>query len=246
MCGRFARFSPAHVFRMLFQLNEFIDLPPQFNISPGQDIYAVRGIIMRDEQTRATATGTSEYQKEVVPFKWGLIPFWAKEPSIGTRMINSRSETITEKPSFKTAFKNHRCLIPVDGFYEWQKTKVGPKQPYFIRMKDKQPFALASIWDCWKSPEEQIVESCSILTTEPNSIIEPIHKRMPVIIDQKDFDQWLNPENIAIDDLKALLKPYDAIKMDAYPVSVYVNSPSNKGEKCITEKEEKYKQQKLF
>ncbi|MHA1122851.1 MAG: SOS response-associated peptidase, partial [Candidatus Heimdallarchaeota archaeon] len=120
------RFSPAHVFRMLFQLNEFLELPPQYNIAPGQDIYAVRGIIVRDEQRRTAAT--NKFQKEVVPLKWGLIPFWAKDPSIGNRMINSRSETVSEKPSFKAAFKNHRCLIPADGFYEWQKKRDGPKQ----------------------------------------------------------------------------------------------------------------------
>jgi len=245
LCGRFARFSPAHIFRMLFQLNEFIDIPPQYNISPGQDIYAVRGIIMRDEQAR-TASADSNYDKEVVSFKWGLIPFWAKDPTIGNRMINSRSETVTEKPSFKTAFKNHRCLIPTDGFFEWQKQKDGGKQPYFIHMKSDEPFAFAGIWDRWKSPEEQIIESCSILTTEPNSLLQPIHNRMPVIIDPNDFEQWLNPSNTDIEELKDLLKPFDAKKMAAYPVSTYVNSPSNKDEKCILKEEEKSKQQKLF
>jgi putative SOS response-associated peptidase YedK len=229
---------------MLFQLNEFLELPPQYNIAPGQDIYAVRGIIVRDEQTRAAAT--NNYQKEVVPFKWGLIPFWAKDPTIGNRMINSRSETVTEKPSFKAAFKNHRCLIAADGFYEWQKKSEGPKQPYFIRMKENKPLALAGIWDKWKSPEGQTVESCSILTTEPNEVVKPIHKRMPVIIDPKNFDFWLNPENKEIEKIKPLLKPYDAKKIEAYPVSLYVNKPENKGEECITRVEEKYKQQKLF
>ncbi|MHA1531649.1 MAG: SOS response-associated peptidase [Candidatus Heimdallarchaeota archaeon] len=244
MCGRFARFSPAHVFRMLFQLNEFLELPPQYNIAPGQDIYAVRGIIVRDEQRRTAAT--NNFQKEVVPLKWGLIPFWAKDPSIGNRMINSRSETVSEKPSFKAAFKNHRCLIPADGFYEWQKKRDGPKQPYFIHLKENKPLALAGIWDKWKSPEGKEVESCSILTTEPNKVVEPIHKRMPVIIDPKDFDLWLNPENKEIDEVKPLLKPYDADKMEAYPVPLYVNKPENKGEQCITKLVEKYKQQKLF
>ncbi|NHJ84272.1 MAG: SOS response-associated peptidase [Asgard group archaeon] len=230
---------------MLFQLNEFIDLPPQYNISPGQDIYAVRGIIMRDEQARTASIG-SNYEKEVVPLKWGLIPFWSKDPTIGNRMINSRSETVTEKPSFKAAFKNRRCLIPTDGFYEWQKQKDGGKQPYFIRMKSEEPFAFAGIWDKWKSPEEQIIESCSILTTEPNSLLQPIHNRMPVIIDPANFDQWLDPSNNDIEELADLLKPFEAKKMDAYPVSTYVNSPSNNNEKCILEQDEKFKQQKLF
>ncbi|MBN1327853.1 MAG: SOS response-associated peptidase [Candidatus Heimdallarchaeota archaeon] len=245
MCGRFARFSPAHVFRMLFQLNEFIDFPPQYNISPGQDIYAVRGIIMRDEQARTTSVA-GNFEKEVVLLRWGLIPFWTKDPTIGNRMINSRSDTVTEKPSFKTAFKNHRCLVPTDGFYEWQKQKDGGKQPYFIRMKSEEPFAFAGIWDKWKSSEEHIIESCSILTTEPNSLLKPIHNRMPVIIDPSDFDQWLNPSNTDIEQLKTLLKPFDAKKMDAYPVSTYVNNPLSKDKQCILKVEGKSKQQKLF
>lgn len=250
MCGRFARFSPAHVFRMLFQLEEFLELPPQYNISPGQDIYAVRGIVIRDEQAKKAAPKADitevSFKKEVAPFRWGLIPFWSKDPDIGNRMINSRSETVAEKPSFRKAFKSQRCLIPADGFYEWQKVDDGPKQPYYIHMKDKKPFALAGIWDKWKNPEGGTIESCSILTTEPNAVLKPIHKRMPVIVNPKKYDFWLNPTIEDIDDLKELLKPYDTKVMEAYPISRYVNSPENKGEKCIEAFNEKYQQQKLF
>jgi putative SOS response-associated peptidase YedK len=238
---------------MLFQLDEFLELPPQYNIAPGQDIYAVRGIVIREdhpENRTAQSTTTANFDKEVVALQWGLIPFWSKDPTIGNKMINARSETVAEKPSFKRAFKSQRCLIPADGFYEWQKQESGPKQPYFIRMVDKQPFALAGIWEKWKNPEDgTIIQSCSILTTEPNAVVKPIHKRMPVIINPKKFDLWLDPEIDEITDLKKLLKPYQASVMTAYPVSLYVNTPKNIGEKCIEEiqkGEPKYKQQKLF
>jgi putative SOS response-associated peptidase YedK len=232
---------------MLFQLEEFLELPPQYNISPGQDIYAVRGIVIRDEQISPKAdTTNAAFRKEVAPFKWGLIPFWSKDPEIGNRMINARSETAAEKPSFRKAFKSQRCLIPADGFYEWKKMDEGPKQPYYFQMVDKKPFALAGIWDKWKNPEGGIIESCSILTTEPNAVVKPVHKRMPVIINPKKFDFWLDPTTEKIDDLKELMKPYDAKVIEAYPVDRYVNSPQNKGEKCIEKFQEKYKQQKLF
>jgi len=246
LCGRFARFSPAHIFRMLFQLDEFLELEPQYNIAPGQSIFAVRGIIVRDEQQRSAAAPASGFQKEIAPFKWGLIPFWAKDPSIGNKMINSRSETIVEKPSFRTAFKKHRLLIPADGFYEWQKKKEGGKQPYFVHMKDEKPFAFAGLWEKWNSPEGQVIESCSIITTDANSLLKPIHGRMPVIIEPKNFDLWLNPEIQEPDQVKPLLKAYDSKKMTAYPVSTYVNKPANTGKEAIDPFEEKYKQQKLF
>lgn len=161
-------------------------------------------------------------------------------------MINSRSETIMEKPSFRTAFKKQRLLIPADGFYEWQKKKEGGKQPYYIHMQDEKPFALAGLWENWKGPEGQIVESCSIITTDANSLLKPIHGRMPVIINPNDFDLWLNPEVQEPDKVKPLLKAYDSKKMAAYPVSSYVNKPENRGEETIKPFEEKFKQQKLF
>ncbi|NHJ84446.1 MAG: SOS response-associated peptidase [Asgard group archaeon] len=229
---------------MLFQLEEFLELDPQYNIAPGQNVYAVRGIVIRDEQQRTAST--LRVAKEVVPLRWGLIPFWAKDPSIGFKLINSRSETVAEKPSFKASFKSRRCLIPTDGFYEWKKTKEGDKKPYFIQMKDEQPFAFAGIWDKWKDSEGSKIESFSILTTEPNSVMTPIHNRMPVIIPPKNFDIWLNPEIDDDNTLKPMLKPYDGEKMKAYPVSTYVNSPKNKGIQCIEEYQEKTKQQKLI
>lgn len=243
MCGRFARFSPAHIFRMLFQLDEFFDLPAQYNIAPGQDVYAVRGIIIRDNPQRTASS--VPYVREVTPMKWGLIPFWSKDPSIGVKMINSRSETINEKPAFRDPFKKRRCLIPTDGFYEWQKQKDGGKQPYFIHMNDKKPFAFGGIWDTWKNPEGNNIETFSILTTKPNELLKPIHDRMPVIIEPKQFDNWLNPEIQEPAELIPLLEPFKATKMEAYPISTYINSPKNNSEQCIRPIEEKFKQQKL-
>ncbi|MFW9924901.1 MAG: SOS response-associated peptidase [Candidatus Thorarchaeota archaeon] len=244
MCGRFARFSPAHIFRMLFQLDEFFDIPAQYNIAPGQDVYAVRGIIIRDDQQRTASS--LPYVREVAPLKWGLIPFWSKDPSIGMKMINSRSETIQEKPAFREPFKKRRCLIPADGFYEWQKQKDGSKQPFYIHMNDKKPFAFGGIWDKWKNPDGNIVESFSILTTKPNELLKPIHDRMPVIIEPKKFDKWLNPEIQEPTELVPLLEPFQATKMEAYPISPFINSPKNNSEQCILPLEEKFKQQKLF
>lgn len=243
MCGRFARFSPAHIFRMLFQLDEILDLVPQYNIAPGQDVFAVRGIVIRDEQQRSASP--KNYSKEVSTFRWGLVPIWAKDPQIGFKMINARSETVTEKPAFLEAFKKHRCLIPIDGFYEWKKQQDG-KQPYYIHMTDKQPFALGGIWDAWTNPQGKILESCSILTTAPNEVVKPIHNRMPVIIEPKDFDLWLNPAIQESEKVKPLLKPYTASTMVAYPISTFVNSPRNQGEQCITKLVEKTKQTTLF
>jgi putative SOS response-associated peptidase YedK len=233
---------------MLFQLEEFLDLPPQYNIAPGQDIFAVRGIVVREDNQpdNPTDPNAASFKKEAVPLQWGLIPFWSKDPTIGNKMINARSETVAEKPAFRKAFKTQRCLIPADGFYEWKKMDGGPKQPYYIQMKDERPFALAGIWDKWKDPNGVVIQTCSILTTEPNQVVKPIHKRMPVVINPNNFDPWLNPSYDDFDDLKALFKPYDAKLMTAYPVSLFVNSPNNKGEKCIEEFQQKFKQQKLF
>ena len=229
MCGRFNFLTHMEELRGRFGIKKFdFEVNPRYNIAPSQKI----ATIIQDDEIK------------LVGMRWGLIPFWSKEPKSGP--INARSETVMEKPTFKAPFKQRRCLIPADGFYEWQKKKEGPKQPYYIHMKDKKPFALAGIWDIWKNPDGGKIESCSILTTEPNEVVKPIHKRMPVIVEPKKFDTWLNTSKENLDEAQALLKPYDAKVMEAYPVNLYVNSPSNKGEKCIEEFQEKYKQQKLF
>jgi putative SOS response-associated peptidase YedK len=156
-------------------------------------------------------------------FRWGLIPFWAKEPSIGNKLINAKSETITGKPSFKNAFRSRRCLVPADSFFEWKKAAV--KIPFRILMKDEQPFAMAGIWDRWTSSDGEIIQSFSILTTEANEMMKGIHDRMPVILSPADEKRWLSP--VSDQELLTMLKPYPSEKMKAYRISQLVNSPKN-------------------
>ncbi len=156
-------------------------------------------------------------------FRWGLIPFWAKDPLIGNKMINSKAETITEKPSFKNAFHRRRCLVPADGFYEWKKNIA--KTPYRIVLKSGAPFTMAGIWEKWVSGDGEIIHSFSIITTEPNELLAPIHNRMPVILLPENEKMWLDDTNEAT--LQGLLKPYPADLMKAFPISKLVNSPKN-------------------
>lgn len=162
--------------------------------------------------------------------KWGLVPSWAKDEKIGYKMINARSEGIETKPSFRAAFKRHRCLVPTTGFYEWKKVDAKMKQPYFIRLKSGEPFAFAGLWEVW-GPDN--LETFTIITTENNELIEPIHTRMPVILHEKDEAVWLDPELHDADKLKELLKPYPSEEMEMYEVSTFVNSPKNESPDCI-------------
>ena len=161
-------------------------------------------------------------------FTWGLVPFWAKDPSIGSRMINARSETLAEKPSFKNAFKRRRCLILADGFYEWQKIPgEKSKIPTYIHLKDHKPFAFAGLWEEWNSPDGSQILSATIITTRPNELMAPIHNRMPVILPESAYEQWLALGEADTQKLSPLLHPFDADLMLAYPVSQMVNNPRN-------------------
>jgi putative SOS response-associated peptidase YedK len=216
MCGRFTLRSSSTKVAETFGLSEAPLFEPRYNIAPTQPVAAVR----------ATPEG-----RQLASLRWGLIPSWADDPSIGYRMINARSETVATKPSFRSAFKNRRCLIPADGYYEWQKTD-GKKQPYLIGMRDGTPFAFAGLWEHWERGQEPI-ESCTILTTAANDLTGPIHDRMPVILDPKDFDLWLDPQ---VQDPKALepfLRPHVAETMMAYQVSTLVNNPRNEDPRCV-------------
>jgi putative SOS response-associated peptidase YedK len=165
--------------------------------------------------------------------RWGLIPYWAKDAKIGYSLINARADTVAEKPAYRSAFKRRRCLVAADGFYEWKATGGKVKQPYFISLKDKEPFGFAGLWEHWDNPEDgKTVESFSIITTEPNELMAPIHNRMPAILTPEDYAAWLDPEEPP-DHLKGLLRPYDPSQMEAYPVTTYVNRPVNQGPKCI-------------
>ena len=221
MCGRFTlTVSPDQLEQAFPGLTIAGQAPqPRYNIAPSQPVAA----IPNDGKFRL------DY------FSWGLVPFWAKDPNIGNRMINARAETAHEKPSFRAAFRYRRCLIPADGFYEWKKTPgQKTKIPMYIRLKSGKPFALAGLWEDWNSPDGSNILSCTILTTEPNELVGEIHNRMPVMLPPAAYDLWLTPGEADARQLKALLKPYPASEMDAYAVSTLVNNPVNDQPACIT------------
>jgi putative SOS response-associated peptidase YedK len=219
MCGRFTLTTPEQDLAVQFNLPQIPDVAPRYNIAPTQPVAAIR----------VPASGQA---RELVMLRWGLIPFWAKETKIGARMINARAETAAEKPAFRAAFRQRRCLVPADGFYEWQKQN-GTKQPFYIHMQDGSPFAFAGLWERWRGPEETTVESCTLLTIRPNDLIHPLHNRMPVILQPGDYGLWLDPQVQDAEVLQPLLAPYPPGEMAAYPVSRYVNNPDNEGPKCI-------------
>jgi len=222
MCGRFALISPVDTILETFEVDttalDVSRIAPRYNVAPTQPVLAVRSTAVSD-------------QRELTLFRWGLIPSWAQDMKMGARMINARSETVAEKPAFRAAFKRRRCLIPADGFYEWQKQNGG-KQPLYIRLRDQRPFALAGLWEVWHSPDGSELETCTILTTTPNELMETIHNRMPVILDSEDYDDWLHPGTNPQTALH-LLRPYPADEMIAYPVSPHVNSPAHDDPACI-------------
>ncbi len=176
--------------------------------------------------TQPVAVITNDDPKALTFYRWGLIPSWAKDMKIGNQMINARSESVHEKPAFRSAFKRRRCLIPADGFYEWRK-EGSDKIPMFIHLKDRPIFAMAGLWEIWNSPEGDEIRTCTILTTDANSFMETIHNRMPVILRKEDYAFWLSPQEEPVPALQALLKPFDPDAMTAYPVSKMVNRPNN-------------------
>lgn len=213
MCGRFTQRQPATRLRKEFQVEEVPEVDALYNIAPTQSILGVR---QRPDG------------REMSFLKWGLIPSWAKDSSMGAKLINARSETVTEKPSFREAFKRRRCIIPADGFYEWQRTG-SRKQPFFFHMRDDRPFAFAGLWDRWQSPEGEVIESCTILTTEANEVLLPVHDRMPVILASEDYELWLDDDLRKVSLREELLKPFPASQMAGYPVGTSINSPRNQG-----------------
>ncbi len=221
MCGRYTQTCSGEAIAQTFELQHIPDLQPRYNIAPTQAVSA----IAQNEESRAYRI-----------FQWGLVPSWSKDPSIGSRMINARSETAAEKPSFRAPFKRRRCLIIADGFYEWQRSanaQSGPKQPYYIQLKTRSLFGFAGLWDAWESGDGSYLETCTILTTEPNDLMQPIHNRMPVIVHPEDYDLWLDPSLQEGDRLQSLLRPYETDAMQLYPVSKTVNSPRNETPACI-------------
>jgi len=213
MCGRFTLQIPPELLAEIFGLTEIPVYPSRYNIAPTQKVLAIR-------------TVADNEHRELVSLKWGLIPSWAKDPSIGNRMINARAETVHEKPAFRNAIKHHRCIVPASGFFEWLHEGSTAK-PLYVRLKNGSPMCFAGIWEHWKSPEGEIVESCSILTTKSNKLIEPLHERMPVILHQQEFSLWLDREITDPEKLQHLYQPYPADLMEMYPVSSLVNRPRN-------------------
>jgi putative SOS response-associated peptidase YedK len=211
MCGRFALTADPNVIQTAFDLTSIPDIMvPRFNIAPTQPV----AVIANDDP------------KALTFHRWGLVPSWAKDTKIGNQMINARSESAHEKPSFRSAFKRRRCLIPADGFFEWKK-QGSEKTPMFIQVNDGDVFAMAGLWEIWHSPDGGELRTCTILTTEANSFMQAMHDRMPVILDKEDFALWLSPDEEPVPKLQALMKPYDPDQMSAYPVSKLVNKPGN-------------------
>jgi putative SOS response-associated peptidase YedK len=213
MCGRFTlTIDPYHLQEAFPWAVIPDDIVPRYNIAPSQPVAVIPN------------TGDNT----LAMYKWGLIPSWAKDPAIGDRMINARAETLAEKPSFRNAYRRRRCLILADGFYEWkQNPDLKTKQPMYIRLQDHGPFAFAGLWEVWKTPDGADVHSCTIITTQPNSLMESIHNRMPVILPPETYSEWLTPEDRQPTQLEKLLVPYDPSEMVAFPVSKMVNSPDN-------------------
>jgi putative SOS response-associated peptidase YedK len=210
MCGRFAFFSPAEAIAATFGLAAVPDVVQRFNAAPGQDLFSVR------EEGEVPVADL---------FRWGLVPFWAKDPAIGNRMINARAETVTEKPSYRQAFRRRRCLIPADGFYEWQKTERG-KQPWFISAKDSGLLAFAGLWEEWSAAEGELLRTCTIITTTANEFMADLHDRMPVIVPDAMHSDWLAAGTAKVD-LQQILVAGPGRELAAWKVSRAVNNPLN-------------------
>jgi putative SOS response-associated peptidase YedK len=219
VCGRYVVTTPGEVLAELFELDEKPHLAPRYNVAPTQEVAIVRA--------RAGGNG-----RELALVQWGLVPFWAKEKGIGNKLINARAETLAEKPAYRDSFKKRRCLIPADGFYEWQKVD-SRKQPWLLRLRGGAPFAFAGLWSAWKDRETaRVLESCTIVTTAPNELAATIHDRMPVIVPWERHTDWLAAD-AAAPSLGALLAPFPAAEMEAYPVSTWVNSPAHDDPRCV-------------
>lgn len=219
MCGRFTLTTPAEVVAEYFQLVENPPLEPRFNIAPTQPVAAVR---------------LAEGERRCDMLHWGLVPFWADDPAFGNRLINARADGVASKPSFRTPFKKRRCLILADGFYEWQKVSGSKqKQPFYIRLRGHRPFAFAGLWEHWEGKDGSVIDSCTIITTDPNELMQPIHDRMPVILPADAHQEWIDPQNQDAAALHQMLLPFSAQEMEAFPVSTKVNRPTCDAPGCI-------------
>jgi len=214
MCGRFALYSAAERLEGQFRLPLPFPIAPRYNIAPSQPVLAIRTV---------RETGTREWTH----LQWGLVPAWAQDPKIGHRLINARAETLAEKPAFRNALRYRRCIIPADGFYEWRK-QGNRKQPYFIRHREGKLLALAGLWEYWQGADGSELQTCTIITTDANALIRPLHDRMPAILPEDAYERWLEPTVQRADAQQwlSLLRPAPDDELIAYPVSLRVNDPT--------------------
>jgi putative SOS response-associated peptidase YedK len=219
MCGRFVLMASPRKVAEHFDVAETVDFSRRYNIAPSQLILAV---IKHPE----------EFGRRIRDFRWGLVPFWEKDETIGTRLINGRSETIAQKPAFRKAFKTRRCLVPANGFYEWEKGSR-PRRPYFIGLEGDALFGMAAVWDEWLAPENGLLRTCSIVTTDSNELIKGIHDRMPVIVHPKDYGAWLETKPLAPEEAARIFRPFPGDLMRIRAVSPKVNQATYDSSDCI-------------
>lgn len=215
MCGRFVQIMDPELIQQEFSLSTVPEIPARYNVAPTQQAYVI----------------TNERPTELTAMRWGLIPSWSKDTAIGGKLINARSETLEEKPSFRTAYRKRRCIVPVNGFYEW-KTEGSAKQPLYIHPRSGGLFALGGLWETWKDPAAgEIITTFTIITTEANTFMRAFHERMPLILTRADYEPWLKTDDPLV--LRSLLKSASSDEMDAYPVTRAVNRPAYDAPDCI-------------
>jgi putative SOS response-associated peptidase YedK len=215
VCGRFVLKAPVSQLISRFKLDEAVDVPPRYNIAPGTGIPTIRH--------------SPEGKRVMHLLRWGLIPHWAKDPGLGAKLSNARGEAVADKPAFRDAFNRRRCLVPVDGFYEWKATGK-QKQPYYFSLKSGEPFALGGLWESWRTSDGDILRTCCLITTGPNETMAPVHDRMPVIVSRGDVEVWLTGD---ANDAQVLIRPYSSEDMQAWAVSRRVNRSGEEGADII-------------
>jgi putative SOS response-associated peptidase YedK len=221
MCGRFTNRAKPEQIKKEFKVGNknSVFFEPRFNIAPAQMV----NVVLAPESERILSQ-----------LKWGLVPSWSKDAPTSKGLINARAETLTEKPSFREAFKSHRCIIPASGFYEWQKKGTGAKQPFYFYLKEKEVFGFAGLWEEWLDKQTgELLETCTIITTEANEILKAVHDRMPVILMAESYDEWLDTKVKDTNRLQELLKPYPAKEMSSHAVSRSVNIPETDSDELI-------------
>ena len=217
MCGRFTATNPKAILLEMVGEDEHLEIKARYNVTPGQ--------------TSTVVTVGEDGSRRLTEMRWGLVPSWVRKPTSGHRMINARVETVAEKPAFRDSIVHRRCVVAADGFYEWQRSSGG-KQPYLLRLNNGVPFGFAGLWDCWRSPDGRALDTFTILTTTANALVEPIHKRMPVMLNRQQREAWLVPWT-GSESIHQFCEPFPASAMEAIPVSEYVNNPAHDSVKCL-------------